>query len=279
MVLFSRDLGRLSLRAANAGEGERQVWRLEHLRLEHPGATLDARGLWQAPGAGAGRSTSLDFELGLREPARVLETFGVSGALSGAPGRLAGRIGWAGSPLAIDYPSLSGEVDVNLGKGQFLKTEPGISKLIGVLNLQSLPRRLTLDFRDVFAEGFSFDEIRGGARINAGIARTNDFRMRGVQANVTIRGEADMAAETQALRVEVRPEFNAGIASLAYAAMANPAIGLGSFIAQWALRKPLQDILAYEYDVTGSWADPAVVERARPRFEQLLNPPARSGSN
>jgi uncharacterized protein YhdP len=182
---------------------------------------------------------------------------------------------WEGSPLAIDYRSLTGELEFQAGKGQFLKTEPGLSKLIGVLNLQSLPRRLSLDFRDIFAEGFAFDEIGGRAAIASGVATTNDFRMRGVQAQVGIRGSVNLAEETQKLRVEVRPELNAGLASLAYAAVANPAIGLGTFLAQWAFRKPLQDMFSYEYDVAGSWADPSVVERARPRFDVPAAPAPR----
>ena len=152
---------------------------------------------------------------------------------------------------------------LQLGSGQFLKTEPGLAKLIGVLNLQSLPRRLTLDFRDVFAEGFAFDGIDGDVQIAAGVARTDKFQMRGVQAQVDIRGVASLENETQSLEVVVRPEFNAGLASLAYAAMANPAIGLGTFIVQYALRRPLQRLLSYEYAISGSWADPQVTERRR----------------
>jgi uncharacterized protein (TIGR02099 family) len=276
-VLSGRELGRLSLSAVNAGSPEDAFWRLDRLELVHPGGRLSASGRWRPPAvpaasaavasAAGGVGTELDFRLSLADPARLLSTFGLQGALSGGAGRMSGRIAWRGSPLGLDYPTLSGLVDIELGRGQFLKTEPGIAKLIGVLNLQSLPRRLNLDFRDLIAEGFAFDEIRGVATLASGVARTEDFRMRGVQAQVEIRGEADLAAETQNLRIRVRPEMNAGLASLAYAAVANPAVGLGSFLAQLALRKPLQDIFSYEYDVTGSWVDPHVVERARPRIE------------
>ena len=100
-------------------------------------------------------------------------------------------------------------------------------------------------------------------RVEQGVARTDRFSMRGVQANVRITGQADLATETQALEVEVRPELNAGLASLAYGAMVHPAIGLGSFIAQLALRRPIEELFTYEYEVTGSWSDPQVSERRR----------------
>ena len=131
-----------------------------------------------------------------------------------------------------------------------------------MLSLQSLPRRLALDFRDLFQEGFAFDNVTGDVKIAQGVASTNNLRMRGVQAAVLMEGQADIARETQDLRVIVVPEINAGTASLAYAAI-NPAIGLGTFLAQIFLRKPLMQAGTREFHVTGPWADPKVerVER------------------
>jgi uncharacterized protein YhdP len=262
-VLFERRLGSLSLRATNSPGAARPAWTLERLRIEHPAAAFSATGGWAPVGFGRGRATRLDFELDLKDSGRLLALFGIEDAVRGGAGRIAGDLHWSGSPLALDYATLGGSMALAVGKGQFLKTDPGIAKLIGVLNLQSLPRRLALDFRDVFAEGFAFDEISGGVGISAGVARTEDLVMRGVQARVNIHGSADLEEETQALEVEVRPELNAGLASLAYGAMVNPVIGLGSFVAQMALRAPIQQIFSYEYEITGPWADPKVVEKRR----------------
>ncbi|MGO8279672.1 AsmA-like C-terminal region-containing protein, partial [Rhizobium ruizarguesonis] len=71
----------------------------------------------------------------------------------------------------------------------------------GVLSMQSLPRRLTLDFRDVFSEGFAFDAITGNAQIEQGIAKTDNLKMRGVNATVLMGGTADIVKETQQLHV------------------------------------------------------------------------------
>src|SRR5690606_16649181 len=98
------------------------------------------------------RATALDFDLQIVDSGDLLELFGMPDILRGGAGRLNGQIRWVGSPLGLDYRSLDGELAVELGKGQFLKSDPGIAKLIGVLNLQSLRRRLAFDFRDVFAE-------------------------------------------------------------------------------------------------------------------------------
>ena len=89
----------------------------------------------------------------------------VTEVVRGGKGTLAGQLSWLGSPLALDYPSLAGEVAMAVDAGQFLKVDPGAARLLGVLNLQALPRRLALDFRDVFQEGFAFDNVSGDVTV------------------------------------------------------------------------------------------------------------------
>lgn len=149
----------------------------------------------------------------------------------------------------------SGCDDIMLGRG--IVADPGLAKLLGVLSLQSLPRRLALDFRDVFSEGFSFDFVRGDVTIQQGIAATNNLQMKGVNAAVLMEGTADIAKETQDLKVVVVPEINAGTASLA-ATVINPVVGLGSFLAQMILRNPLIRAATQEFHIDGTWADPRV---------------------
>ena len=96
----------------------------------------------------------------------------------------------------------------------------------------------------------------------SGTELPDNLRMQGVQATVRIRGQADLARETQDLRVRVVPQLNAGLASLAYA-IANPVVGIGSFVAQMVMREPLQRALAYDVDVKGAWADPVITRQAR----------------
>ena len=264
LELRGKRLGRVEIEARNRDAARGAAgWQLDRLRLVNPDATLAARGEWvPAAQPGAPRRTVLDFELDVADGGALLARLGEAGVVRGAKGRIAGRIDWLGSPLQIDYPSLGGEMKVAIDRGQFLQAEPGIAKLLGVLSLQSLPRRLLLDFRDVFGSGFVFDSLRGDVSVAGGVASTRNLRMRGVQAVVAMEGSADIAQETQDLRVWIVPEIDAGGASLAYAVI-NPAVGLGAFIAQWLLRRPLAEAGARELHVTGPWADPKVepVER------------------
>jgi uncharacterized protein YhdP len=172
-------------------------------------------------------------------------------------GTMQGQVAWTGSPFTLDYPTMGGQFNVNIESGQFLKADPGLAKLLGVLSLQSLPRRLTLNFSDVFSDGFAFDFVRGDVKINHGIAATNNLQMKGVNAAVLMDGQADLAHETQSIRVVVVPELNAGTASLIATAI-NPAIGLGSFLAQYFLRRPLMEAATQEFHIDGTWTDPKI---------------------
>ena len=187
----------------------------------------------------------------------LLGRLGMKDVVRQASGVLEGQIAWMGSPLKIDYPSLQGGFSVNVQAGQFLQAEPGIAKLLGVLSLQALPRRLTLDFRDVFSQGFRFDFLRGDVTVANGLAYTNNLQMKGVNAAVLMEGSADIARETQDLKVVVVPELNAGTATL-IATVINPAVGLGSFLAQLFLQRPLIESATQEFHVDGSWSDPQV---------------------
>jgi len=114
----------------------------------------------------------------------------------------------------------------------------------------------------VFSEGFSFDFVRGDVRIAKGVATTNNLQMKGVNAAVLMEGQADIDQETQDISVVVVPEINAGTASLV-AAVINPAVGIGTFLAQVFLRQPFIEAATQEFHIDGSWADPRITKVAR----------------
>ena len=266
--LGGRNLGRLEVEAINRTEAAQGVreWRLNKFNLVLPEARWTASGNWarasQSAPAQERRRTVMNFKLEIADGGALLSRFGMKDVVRQGSGGMEGQIAWLGSPLKLDYPTLGGAVTVNVASGQFLKSDPGLAKLLGVLSLQALPRRLTLDFRDVFSEGFAFDFVRGDVRIDKGIASTNNLQMKGVNAAVLMEGRADIARETQDLKVVVLPELNAGTASL-IASVINPAVGLGSFLAQLFLRRPLIESATQEFHIDGSWADPRVTRIQR----------------
>ena len=269
--LRGRKFGRVEIDAVNrssntnaAVDGTR-VWRLNRLNVTTPEAKLTANGFWayreslradSADKSDAGllnnlerRTTGIDFKLDISDAGQLLERFGFKGVVRNGRGKLDGQLTWRGSPLAMNYPTLAGQFNINVDNGQFLKVDPGAAKLLSVLSMQSIAKRLSLDFRDVFSEGFVFDFLRGDVTIDRGLATTNNMQISGVNAVILMDGKSDIAAGTQDIRVVYAPEVNAGVASLLVASAINPAIGLGTFLAQLFLRQPLIEAVTKEFKV------------------------------
>jgi uncharacterized protein (TIGR02099 family) len=257
-VLFNKQFGRLELVASNAKALAGREWRIDKLALTNPDGALKATGRWVTRDGKS--NTGMNFTLDIDDAGHLLDRLGFPGTLRRGKGTLSGDIGWAGLPYALDIPSLSGQIQMNVGGGQFLKQDPGAAKLLGVLSLQALPRLLKLDFHDVFSEGLAFDGISANAKIDRGVVTTNNLNMHGLAATVLMDGTADIANESTNLHVVVIPEFNLGTGPLMYGLAVNPVIGLGSFLAQWFLRAPVMKALTYQMRVTGPWKAPVITK-------------------
>ena len=273
--LFGKKFGKLELQANNASTPEGREWRINKLSVVNPDATMSAIGSY-ASRHGQVRS-SLNYQLDIADAGRLLDRLGFKAVLRGGRGRLAGEVSWDGLPFSLDIPSLSGKLEMDIAAGQFLKVDPGAAKLLGVLSLQSLPRRLTLDFRDVFSEGFAFDGASASATIEQGVMKTDSFKMRSVNAAVLMDGTVDLARESQNLHVVVIPEINAGAASVAYL-IVNPVVGIGSFLAQLFLRDPLMRAFTMEYEIGGPWKDPTIRKLPRATPNAAPAPSAAPGN-
>ncbi|HSG24363.1 MAG TPA: AsmA-like C-terminal region-containing protein, partial [Azonexus sp.] len=231
------------------------AWRLDTLSLQNPDGVLKGKATWLNVGR---HQTDLNFELEARDVGKLLERLGYVDAVRRGSAKMSGELQWNGPLTGIHYPSLTGQFKVSAEKGQFNKLEPGVGKLLGLISLQSLPRRLTLDFRDIFTDGLAFDTLEGKLSVKKGIMRTVEaLRIKGPAAQIEMQGETDLKNETQDLQVLVRPEFG-GVAAVGAATLINPVVGAAALLASTVLQNPISRLFSYRYHVTGTWSDPQV---------------------
>ena len=264
--------GRLEVLAHNEGS----IWRLSKIQATNPYGVFAGSGQWQ--GGGGKNRTQLDFKIDSNDVGKLLERLGYPGTVRAGSTAFGGKIGWDGPPSSLDYASLSGELNLEANKGQFLKLDPGVGKLLGLISLQSLPRRITLDFKDVFSEGLAFDSISSKLAVQNGLMRTERLQIDGPSVRVVMRGEVDLKHETQRLNVNVQPELG-GTAALGVA-LVNPIAGVATWVAHKILQNPLNHMFGFDYLVTGTWDDPKVEKLSRnapqetvPRLPTISNAP------
>jgi uncharacterized protein (TIGR02099 family) len=249
--LRGKDLGRVEIQGRRAGDD----WRIDKLAMENAEAKLSGTGVWKS---GMPSRSQLDFELTAEDAGLFLARVGYPAVVKDGKAELKGKLAWDGDPSLIDYASLSGTIELKAESGQFLEIEPGFGKLISLMSLQSLPKRIALDFRDVFSKGFDFERISSSGQVQGGVMTVKDFRMRGSSAQVEMSGEVDLSQETQNMRVRVVPSL--GDSASTVIALVNPLLAIPAAIAQKILKDPLGHIFAFDYAVTGAWSDPKVAK-------------------
>ncbi|MCB1959857.1 MAG: TIGR02099 family protein, partial [Rhodocyclaceae bacterium] len=264
------DLGRLELRAYNRAG----LWHMNTLAITLPEGTLSGSGTWRTM---APTRTDLEFSLKSSDVGVLLGRLGYPDTVNRGEATLSGKLRWQGAPTDLHYPSLAGTMTLDAASGQFRQLEPGVGRLLGVLSLQSLPRRIALDFRDVFSEGFAFDRISGSIEVDQGVMRTDPLEIRGPAARVLMRGTASVPDETQDLRVTVQPTLSESVAVGAAAGALNPVVGVVTYLVQKALADPLEKLLSFEYAVTGPWNAPKVEKLGKTAPAAPPAEPAKQG--
>ncbi len=236
---------------------------IDSLQLTHADSVFRMNGLWHTGGI---TETRADLSLNIIDAGRFLARFGFPDTLKRGSAEIQGNATWEGSPADFSVRTLAGQIEFKVQDGQFLKVDPGAGKLLGVLSLQSLPRRLSFDFRDIFNEGYAFDDIGATLRIARGVVYSDNFKMRGPSAKVNMSGLANLNQESVQLRVKVIPKLSEGVA-VAGALIAGPLAGMGAFAAQKLLRDPIEEAVSQEYMVTGPWLAPDVKRLSKAKSE------------
>jgi uncharacterized protein YhdP len=253
LLFKGKNIGRFEL----VGFPEGQDWRLRRMLVTNPDGNLSGDGIWHQEQNSI--KTQLNLLLDISNAGKILARSGYPNTVKNGSGKLLVNLSWNGQPDEFNYSSLNGTFKLNTGQGQFLKMDPGIGKLLGILSLQALPKRITLDFTDVFSAGFEFDNINGNAIIQNGVMQTDDLHIDGSSAKVTMKGSVNLRDETQKLHVIILPTLGSSVSMLS-AFAAGPVVGLGTLIVSKVLGNPLDKLMSFEYNVTGTWSDPNVVK-------------------
>ncbi len=250
LQLGSRRMGRLEIRATPIAGG----LHFDRIALIHPDSNLTMSADWTPH---ATPQTNASMRLVVNNLGDFLTRFDEADTIHRGKAVLDGHASWDGAPLDIPIASLNGAFRLQAENGQFLKIEPGAARLLGVLSLQDLPRHMTLDFRDVFSDGFAFDDISATLDLNHGIIHSNDFVMQGPAATVEMHGEVDLNAQTQRLYAVVSPKLSESVA-LASSLVGGPIVGLGVLAVQKLLENPVGHAIRFDYAISGTWSHPKI---------------------
>ncbi|PMJ91322.1 YhdP family protein [Vibrio sp. 10N.261.55.A7] len=209
--------------------------------------------------------TEYNMELSGENNSDLMERFGISSGIQRAPFDLNAQMKWNGAPWSMQVDSLEGKVNSRLGKG-VISDVSGAARLLGLFSLDSIIRKMQLDFTDVFDKGMAFNSITGSGEVRDGIFVTNDIKMDAVAGEMTIKGLANLNDRTVDAEVNFVPDITSGIPVLtAFAVTPQTAIYV---LAITTVISPVVEVFTQvNYSVKGPLDSPTVSELSRRKGE------------
>ncbi|OLF55889.1 YhdP family protein [Pseudomonas chlororaphis] len=228
------------------------------LDLGLKGMVLQGAGGWEGE---AGASSSwYKGRLGGKNLADVLKGWGFAPTVTSEEFHLDVDGRWPGSPAWVGPKRFSGSLDATLRKGQFVEVEGGAQALrvFGLLNFNSIGRRLRLDFSDLFGKGLSYDRVKGLLVASNGVYVTREpIVLTGPSSNLELNGTLDLVADQvdSKLQVTLPVTNNLPIAALIVGA---PAVGGALFLIDKLIGDRVSRFASVQYSVKGPWKDPKI---------------------
>lgn len=284
-------VGDLRLGEAKLGEARLETWptakgmHIEQLRALSSRVQINASGDWN--GTASNSQTHMRINFAAEDLGAMLGAFGFDGLVTG--GKTSDRLdaSWPGAPSGLSLATMDGTLSIDVKDGRIPAAgSPGVGRLLGLVSLAELPRRLTLDFGDVFGKGLAFDSIEGDFHLADGNATTNNLVIAGPSANISVTGRTGLKAKDYDQEMRVVPHLGNSL-PLVGAVVGGPIGAAAGFAVQGLLGKGLNKAASARYRVTGSWDKPVMklLEKHMPKTPPAPSPvdsgnafPAAAGS-
>lgn len=246
--------------------------RIDLLETKSPNVDMRATGEWTG-GAGDNRS-QLAIDMTAHNLGQMLDAFGFAGIIDGGQTLAHINAAWPGAPTAFALANMTGSLEISVDKGRILDVDPGAGgRLFGLLSLREIPRRLSLDFSDLFKSGMSFNAISGKFTLHGGNAYTDDLHINSPAADIRISGRTGLRDRNYDQQMSVTPR--AGVALPVVGALAGGPVGAAAgLVVQGLIGKQINEVARSVYNVTGTWEKPVIMLQGT----ETAKPPARGKS-
>ncbi|MCK5432716.1 MAG: hypothetical protein KAJ03_08220, partial [Gammaproteobacteria bacterium] len=253
------DLGELNLTSSKIPNG----LSIDKITFSKTDMEIDGTGTWNI--INNKQHSKFNFTLNAASMKTMLETFNYDvTAIEDGKTSLALDAQWQGTPMDFSLNNINGNLHMDIEKGRFTDIDPSAGRLFGLLSLQTLPRRLSLDFSDLFGKGLAFDVIAGHFDIDNGNAYTNNLTMSGPSVNIDVSGRTGLVDQDYDQIATITPKVSNSL-PVASALFGPIGVGVGAVIYLaseifQSLPEKIDTILRKQYTITGAWNNPQVTK-------------------
>ena len=171
---------------------------------------------------------------------------------------------WPDALFNFDIDKVNGHFYMGMRHGRITHLSPetekelALGKILSIVSLQTIPRRLVLDFSDLTHKGFSFDTFDGDFMMNNGVVKTKKAYIDGTIAYVDINGAINLIKKQYDLLLKVSPHITATLSAVATIAGGPIIEGMFNWVANKVTTQEKQRVIAYTYEVKGPWEKPNI---------------------
>ncbi|MDB2385877.1 YhdP family protein [Shewanella sp.] len=255
--ILGRSMGHFVLQASPVGD----VYQIQTLSMSTQDIKLSGEGLWSFTG-GVER-TAFTLKLEASKFDHLSDQLGIDAGLKDAPTTVSGQVSWIGAPYAFSLATLNGDVDFKLGKGHLSEVSDKGARIFSLFSLDSLRRKLSLDFSDVFGEGLYFDSFMGTLKLDNGVVKTTDTEMNAVAGNMRVRGYTNLVTESLNYDIRFVPKLASSVPTVVLLSTGGWVLGLGAFALTKVLEPVIEVISEIRFRLTGTMSNPKLEELSR----------------
>jgi len=256
-MLDQKNLGKVSFEVVRTSPNDLV---LNDFAMKYRQHSVTASGLWRLDNQ-ARSTTQLRGEINSSDFGLWLRDYQLSSAIRDSSIKADFAFNWPQAPMDLSYQYFNGTLNWRLGEGYLTEVSDKGARLLSMLSLDSLVRKLKLDFRDVFSKGLFYNQMKGSIKLTNGLAYTDNTVMDGVAGNMEVKGSTDLVSQKLNYDVRFSPKITSSLPVL-IAWMVNPVTGIAALAIDQVIESA--DVISQiKFKISGTIDQPEVIETGR----------------
>ncbi|OYY74553.1 MAG: TIGR02099 family protein [Gammaproteobacteria bacterium 28-57-27] len=247
--------------AASASSKGESAWLINPLSAKSTSLSLQGQAAWRRTAEGHPHSR-LELAFSSDNVGAALTGLGAKHALrKGILDDTRLSLSWPGGLQQFDWARAHGQGQMHILDGEIDKVELGAGRVLGLISLTELPRRLMLDFGDVFGNGLHFERLDSEMTLNDGKLHSTRFELLSSALKLKVSGFSNMLDQSLHYQMVATPSLG-NVLPIVGTVAGGPIIGGATFVAQKLFELAGGSFVTLNYQIGGTWDNP-IIERGQ----------------